>query len=134
MMSRWANWEFHVGFDVRAGPVISLASVYDADQGKHRRVMHRGMASELLVPYMDLTQEWYYRTLFDVGEFGVGQFAASLVPSADCPPNAVFFDAHFAGSDGKPVRVGNAMCVFEHPTANILWRHGEALLPEVVST
>ena len=94
--------------------------------------MHRGSVSELMVPYMDQTEEWYYRTVFDVGEYGVGQSAASLAPAADCPPNAVFFDGYFAGRDGKPIEVANAICVFEQQSGNILWRHTEVGLPEVV--
>ncbi|KFK44948.1 hypothetical protein AALP_AA1G323500 [Arabis alpina] len=35
---RWANWEFHISFDVRAGMVISLASIFDMDMNKYRQI------------------------------------------------------------------------------------------------
>ncbi|XP_010540181.1 PREDICTED: primary amine oxidase-like [Tarenaya hassleriana] len=127
---RWANWEFHLGFDARSGPVISLASVYDAEKGGYRRVMYRGFVSEIFVPYMDPTEEWYYKTFFDCGEYGCGQSAASLRPSEDCPANAVFMDAHFAGPGGLPAKISNAFCVFEKNTGNVIWRHTEFGIPQ----
>jgi len=123
-----------LSFDVRAGPIISLASIYDAEKQKFRQVMYRGFISELFVPYMDLTEEWYYRTFFDAGEYGFGLCAVQLEPLRDCPENAVFMDAYIAGPDGKPIKMSNVFCVFERYAGDIMWRHTELGIPgKVVS-
>ena len=74
----WANWNLHLVFDVRAGLVISLATIFDSIEDKHRQVLYKGHVSGLFVPYMDLTEEWYYITFLDAGEFGLGLSAVSL--------------------------------------------------------
>lgn len=127
--TRWPNWEFHLAFDMRAGPVISLASVYDLEKDEYRRVLYKGFGSELFVPYMDLTEEWYYRTFLDAGEYGFGLCAVPLEPLTDCPENAMFIDGYFTGQDGTPVKKPNVFCVFERYAGDVMWRHTEAGIP-----
>ncbi|KAK6265835.1 hypothetical protein QUC31_016672 [Theobroma cacao] len=124
----WANWKFHLGFDARVGPVISLASIYDAEKRTYRQVLYRSFISELFVPYQDPTEEWYHVTFFDCGEFGFGISAVPLEPLNDCPANAVFVDGYYAGQDGNPVKVSDVMCIFERHSGDVMWRHTEAEL------
>lgn len=86
------------------------------------------------MPYMDPTEEWYYKTFFDAGEFGFGQSAVPLEPLADCPANAAFIDSYYAREDGTLVKISNAICIFEQHSGSVLWRHTEIAIPgEVVS-
>ncbi|CAI8604703.1 unnamed protein product [Vicia faba] len=91
----WANWVFHLGFDIQAGPIISLASIYDLEKQQYRQVLYKGFISEVFVPYQDPTEE--------------------------C-------------SDGTPVKISNAFCIFEKYAGDIMWRHTEIALPNEVIT
>ena len=57
---------------------------------------------------------------------------SSLQPLTDCPPNAEFIDAYYASSDGTPVKISNAFCIFEKYAGDIMWRHTEISIPNEV--
>ncbi|KAL9321754.1 hypothetical protein ACSQ67_009807 [Phaseolus vulgaris] len=120
---KWANWEFHLRPDPRAGTIISQVKVRDPDTSKLRNVMYKGFTSELFVPYMDPTEGWYFKTYMDAGEYGLQ--AMPLNPLNDCPRNAYYMDGVFASSDGTPYLQPNMICIFESYAGDIAWRHAE---------
>lgn len=125
-MVKWANWEFHLKPDPRAGVILSQVKFRDPDSGKLRNVMYKGFTSELFVPYMDPTDAWYFKTYMDAGEYGFGLQSMPLDPLNDCPRNAYYMDGVFAAADGTPYVRSNMICVFERYAGDIGWRHSES--------
>ncbi|KAM4073860.1 hypothetical protein ACB094_10G050700 [Castanea mollissima] len=123
---KWANWEFHLKPDARAGVIVSRAKVRDPDTGELRNVMYKGFTSELFVPYMDPTDAWYFKTYMDAGEYGFGLQAMALDPLNDCPRNAYYMDGVFVAADGTPYVRSNMICVYEKYAGDIGWRHSES--------
>ncbi|ERN07869.1 hypothetical protein AMTR_s00012p00215250 [Amborella trichopoda] len=123
----WGPWEFHLKPDPRAGVVIFQATVRDPNSGEARSVMYKGSLSELLVPYMDPSNAWYFKTYIDAGDFELGLWAMPLDRLNDCPRNAYYMDAVFAGSDGIPYMRPDVICVFERDAGDVAWRHTEVL-------
>ncbi|CDP21719.1 unnamed protein product, partial [Coffea canephora] len=123
---KWANWEFHLKPDPRAGVIVSRAKVRDPGTGVMRDVMYKGFSSELFVPYMDPTDAWYFKTYMDAGEYGFGLQAMPLDPLNDCPRNAYYMDGVFPAADGTPYVRSNMVCVFESYGGDIGWRHSES--------
>lgn len=123
---KWANWEFHVKPDYRAGLIISQASVRDPKTGALRSVLYKGFASELFVPYMDPTEGWYFKTYMDAGEYGFGTLCMDLQPLNDCPRHAYYMDGVFVDANGKPYVRSNMLCIFESYAGDVAWRHTES--------
>ncbi|XP_065863325.1 primary amine oxidase 1-like [Euphorbia lathyris] len=126
---KWANWDFHIAFNARAGIVISTACVFDGKLKKYRPVLYRGHIAETFVPYSNPTEEWYFRTFMDIGEFGFGRAADSLQPLIDCPANAVYLDGYVGGADGKAQQMSKVICIFERYSGDPAMRHAEINVP-----
>jgi primary-amine oxidase len=120
---RWGNWSFHLSFDKRVGPVISTVRYRDA--GFERPVLYQGHVSEMFVPYMDPDANWSFRAYMDVGDYGFGHLASTLVEGADCPAGAMLLSATLPGPGGLPYIAQDVMCAFERDTSVPLWRRSE---------
>jgi primary-amine oxidase len=116
----WQKWNFHFRIDRRVGLVVSRVGYADGD--KLRSILYEGSLSEIFVPYMDPSENWYWATFFDAGEFSNG-FSSPLEPGADCPENAVYFDQVYADHKGIPQLNPRAACLFERYSGDMAWRH-----------
>ncbi|MFB9269195.1 tyramine oxidase [Bradyrhizobium erythrophlei] len=122
---RWDNWSFHVRLEPRVGAVLSLIR-YD-DHGTARDIAYQLSASEMFVPYMDPAQTWQFRAYMDIGEYGFGVLSSELRPGEDCPASAHFLDLTISDTKGGPIVSKGAVCIFERPTGDPIWRHSELI-------
>jgi primary-amine oxidase len=116
----WDNWRFHFGLDPREGLV--LHRVRYVDNGKERSVLYRASLSEMVVPYGDGDPNWAWRSVFDVGEYGIGRLASPIERNVDAPENAVYLDFAVATDAGDVQTLRDSVAIFERD-GGLLWKH-----------
>ncbi len=120
---RWQKWRLRVSFNQREGLVLHQIGYEDA--GRLRPILHRAAISEMVVPYADPSPDYFWRSYFDAGEYGLGRLANSLVLGCDCLGEIRYLDAEMVDDHGRPYTLGNAICLHEEDTG-ILWKHTDA--------
>ncbi len=113
---RWQGWHVHAALHPIDGLVLSDVT-YDG-----RSILHRAALSEMVVPYGDPDEGFYWRSYFDAGEYGLGRTTTPLTLGCDCLGEIRYMDAVLADSDGEPRTIANAICIHEED-AGILWKH-----------
>ncbi|PWU04248.1 MAG: tyramine oxidase [Terriglobia bacterium] len=119
---RWQKWRFRYALHPREGLV--LYTVGYEDGGRVRPILYRGSVSEMVVPYGDPGNGWFFRNSFDVGELGLGLSATPLRVGVDCPANCALADAVMADGSGAPHTFSGVVALYERD-AGIAWKHGE---------
>lgn len=115
----WQKWSFRVSFNAREGMVLHDVR-YD-DDGHDRRILDRAAFSEMVVPYGDPRPAHFWRSAFDVGEYGLGALANSLTLGCDCLGSIYYFDAYLSDSRAEPYTLERAICLHEEDFG-VLWR------------
>lgn len=115
----WQKWSFRVSMNAREGMVLHDI-VYD-DDGRERSILSRASFAEMVVPYGDPRSAHFWRSAFDVGEYGLGALANSLTLGCDCLGEIYYFDAYFSDSRGEPYSLDRAICLHEEDFG-VLWR------------
>ncbi|MGV3615032.1 MAG: hypothetical protein ACO1SV_06830 [Fimbriimonas sp.] len=126
----WGPWRFRYALHPREGLVIHLAEIRDGKAW--RKVLHRASLSEMAVPYGDPDPQWRWRSAFDVGEYGVGLLATSLVPGGDVPSHATLRDEILPTDDGTPKIAPRAVALYERD-GGVLQRHWDLFTDRTVS-
>jgi primary-amine oxidase len=116
----WQNWHLRVGFNHREGLV--LHDVGYEDDGEVRPILNRASFPEVATVYNDPDPDHYWKTPFDVGEYGIGRLANSLTEGCDCLGYMHYFDAILNDPDGNPSIIENAICLHEEDYG-LLWKH-----------
>lgn len=123
----WQKWKFVIGFNAREG--LTLHHLRYHDQGRDRSILYRASLNEMVVPYGDPGPTQARKNAFDVGEYGMGMCANSLVLGCDCLGHIRYFDADLVTSRGEPLTIKNAICMHEEDYG-ILWKHTDRRLPD----
>ena len=113
---RWQGWHVHAALHPIDGLVLSDVTYAG------RSILHRAALSEMVVPYGDPDEGFYWRSYFDAGEYGLGRTTTPLTLGCDCLGEIRYMDAVLADSDGEPRTIANAICIHEED-AGILWKH-----------
>jgi primary-amine oxidase len=117
----WQNWHMRVSFNHREGLVLHDIG-YEDDDGNVRSIINRASFPEVATPYNDPDPNHYWKTPFDVGEYGIGRLANSLTEGCDCLGYMHYFDAVLNDPDGNPTVIEDAICLHEEDYG-LLWKH-----------
>jgi len=117
---RWQKWSLRIGFTYREGLVLYQIG-YD-DGGRRRPIIYRASLCEMFIPYGDAAPTHNRKSVFDMGEFGLGMWTNSLERGCDCLGDIRYFDATINDDAGKAVTIPNAVCLHEEDTG-LLWKH-----------
>jgi primary-amine oxidase len=117
---RWQNWDFRVSLHPIEGLVLHQIGYHDA--GSLRPILYRASLAEMVVPYGDPDENFYWRNAFDAGEVGLGRWANALDLGCDCVGEIHYFDGLASDEHGNPVVQPNAICMHEEDYG-ILWKH-----------
>lgn len=117
---RWQKWRFRIGFNPREGLVLYTVTYRDGD--RERPILYRASVAEMVVPYADPRVRYFRKNAFDLGEYGIGMLANSLVLGCDCLGHIRYFDAHMTSSRGELMTIQNAVCLHEEDYG-VLWKH-----------
>lgn len=117
----WQKWNFRVGFNHREGLVLHDIG-YEDEDSEVRSIINRASFPEVATFYNDPDPDHYWKTPFDVGEYGMGRLANSLTEGCDCLGYMHYFDAILNDPDGNPSVIENAICLHEEDYG-LLWKH-----------
>lgn len=113
---KWHEWSLLVGFNARESLVL-----YDISYGG-RPVLYRASLAEMVVPYGSPENGHFRKSVFDVGEYGIGKLANSLELGCDCLGAIRYMDAHMNDMYGAVYTIPKAICIHEEDDG-ILWKH-----------
>ncbi len=113
---QWHDWSIHVGFNAREG--LTLHNMSFAG----RSVLYRAALAEMVVPYGSPLPNHARKSVFDIGEYGIGKLCNSLALGCDCLGVIHYMDALMSDINGEPMKIDNAICIHEEDDG-ILWKH-----------
>ncbi|MGH3025997.1 MAG: primary-amine oxidase, partial [Gaiellaceae bacterium] len=116
----WGRWRLRASLQAVDGLVLHRIAYEDG--GRIRPIVHRASLAEMVVPYGDPHETFYFRNVFDAGDYHLGKLCGSLAHGCDCLGEIRYLDAVLAGDDGEPYTVANAICIHEEDEG-ILWKH-----------
>jgi primary-amine oxidase len=116
----WQRWRLHVSLHPIEGLVLHDVRYGAGDEA--RPILQRAGLSEMVVPYGDPGDGFYWRNYFDAGEGGLGKNANTLTLGCDCLGEIHYFDALLADDEAEAQVLPNAICMHEEDYG-ILWKH-----------
>lgn len=112
----WHDWSLVIGFNSRES--LTLHDIQFAG----RPVVYRASLSEMVVPYGSPKNGHYRKSVFDVGEYGLGRLVNSLELGCDCLGAIQYLDVDVNDIYGKIFTIPKAICIHEEDNG-ILWKH-----------
>ena len=112
----WHDWSILIGFNAREALTLHNISFTE------RPVCYRASLAEMVVPYGSPDNAHYRKSVFDIGEYGLGKLTNSLALGCDCLGSIHYLDAWISDINGDPMCIENAICIHEEDNG-ILWKH-----------